>query len=93
MTLESGLSVWLIGESLLNSLVDSAVCLSQCCWLLSTVAEKFNLDTFVEHPTVEQVYSCKKDDLVEIAIHFFVSFCDIVSYSQNIPFVRSMLKK
>ena len=45
------------------------------------MAEKFNLDTFVEHPTVEQVYSCRKDDLEAMAIHF------------NIPFVRSMLKK
>ena len=44
------------------------------------MAEKFNLDTFVEHSTVEQVYSYRKDDLVEVAIHF------------NIPFVRSMLK-
>ena len=45
------------------------------------MAETFNLYTFVEHPTVEQVYSCRKDDLVEIATHF------------NIPVVRSMLKK
>jgi hypothetical protein len=45
------------------------------------MAEKFNFDTFVEHPTVVQVYNCRKDDLVEIAIHF------------NIPFIRSMLKK
>ena len=61
--------------------MDPAVCLSECYWLLRTMAEKFDLDTFVEHPTVEQVYSCRKDDLVEIAILF------------NIPFIRSMLKK
>ena len=45
------------------------------------MAEKINFDTFVAHPTVVQVYNCRKDDLVEIAIHF------------NIPFIRSMLKK
>lgn len=46
-----------------------------------TMAEKFKLDTFVAHPTAEQVQRCRKDDLLEIATHF------------NIPCIRAMLKK
>ncbi|XP_030270481.1 uncharacterized protein LOC115580348 [Sparus aurata] len=45
------------------------------------MAEKFKLDTFVAHPTAEQVQRCRKDDLLEIATHF------------NIPCIRAMLKK
>lgn len=57
------------------------VCLGESCWLLSTMAEKFSLEKFVTHPTLEQIHRCRKDDLVEIATHF------------NIPVIRSMLKK
>lgn len=45
------------------------------------MAEKFSLEKFVTHPTLEQIHRCRKDDLVEIATHF------------NIPVIRSMLKK
>lgn len=45
------------------------------------MAGRFSLEEFVKHPTVDQVNSCRKDELVEMADHF------------NIPVTKTMLKR
>ena len=43
------------------------------CNLVSKIAS-FDLESFLANPSLDQINKCRKDNLVEIAVHFSVSF-------------------
>jgi hypothetical protein len=51
------------------------------CWISIIVMTLFNLQTFVENPSVELFERCRKDDLLSVAAHF------------QIPVVKQALKR